>query len=212
MKTTLDNLNIYLSTRLNSESWESGVLKSSTITGDWLSYGDGFLVSFNGQATSDIIEGNYIYFNKRPFVVLQVVNNNKIKIDKSFEISTVQKIYRLTNEQYLNNLLIDQKHYSALVTAELRVTSGKYWTLPVLWSSNVYFGIYEMAFWLYTTGGNNEAVQDINNGIIKKKIDVLEWQYDKDAQNSIIPASKETIDFLYEYQNSIGTGGGIYDL
>lgn len=212
MKTTLDNLNLYLSTRFNSDSWESGVSKGIAITGEWRSYGDGYIVSSNGNARQELVAGNYLYINKRPSIVLAIVNNNKVKIERVFEMTIPQSVYRLSEQQFKDNSIIDNKHLQALTTAEIRVTSGKYWTLPQLWSTNIYYGIYEFAFWLYTTNGTNESIQDINNGIVRKKIDVLEWEYDKDMQNSIIPGSQEAQDFLKEYENSIGTGGGVYDL
>lgn len=84
-----------------------------------------------------------------------------------------------------------------LTTAENQIRSCKEWIVPDTYETNFSNAICEWAWWLYN-GGTADAYEDYQNGIKRKQIDVLSWEY-KDQY--VYPGTSEAWRWLLGYRN-----------
>lgn len=206
-----DNLHIYLSSRFNTGNWSGSIEYAKELSGLWNASGTSFLSSISGNATFDLAIGDKLSFNGQACKVVQIVNDNLIRVDKDFSIVLSQKLFSLSESNYHLLFELNKNQKKAYDTANTFVKNSGIWAIPNPETIKATLGIFEYTLWIFLTSGVNEAAQDLNSGILEKKIDVLQWKYDKDFVGSMIPGSQESISYLKQYETGqVGNLGGSF--
>lgn len=101
-----------------------------------------------------------------------------------------------------------------LTTAESQIRSCKEWIVPDTYEDNFTYAICEWSWWLYQ-GGTADGYEDIQSGLKRKKVDVLEWEYKDGAY--VFPGPSGAWRWLlgyrnpdFDYNNPTGSSGNSF--
>lgn len=193
----IDAYNTYLSQSFGVDDLLSSPTNPTVISGKWSPAGYNMIVGIGGNATVDIGTNTYIYSNYRVFKVLSIKSNNLVELDRALYNTNVD-FYNINQALYPTILASDTKKVKALFTAQIQITGSPEYVFPSIVTDPMRYGLYEWATWL-VKGGTNQDYIDRRNGLISKTVDVLQWQWDKDAVIYSGPASAQK--FLEAYRN-----------
>jgi hypothetical protein len=159
----------------------------------------------------DISINNYFYYKYRVFKALSI--STQITLEQSiYSDETSLVLYNIDQTEAANILVSDNNKIKALFTAELQITGSLEYVFPATVTTNMQYGLFEWAKWLLS-GGNDSAYQDRQDGLIRKKVDVLEWEWDKNQPVYSGPLAAKK--FLEPYRNpnyipGIGAGASSF--
>lgn len=195
----IDSFNEYLSLSYGRDSHLVSIDSASltTTSGTWSPAPNNLIAGTGGNATVDFGTNTYIYWNYRVFKVLSIKSNNLVELDKPLFTNNV-KFYTFNQTLYPTVLKSDTDKIKALYSAEVQITGSPEYTFPATVTNPMKYGLYEWAVWLLD-GGTNQSYEDRRNGLISKTVDVLQWQWDKNAVIYSGPASAQK--YLEAYRN-----------
>lgn len=199
----IDEFNNYLSLSFGGDSYLSSATNPSVIQGKWSPAPNNLIFGVGGNATTDVGTGTYIYFNYRVFKVISVKSNNLIELDRTFYTSSAS-IYNINQTQYPTILVSDERKVRALYSAQIQITGSPEYIFPSTVADNMKYGLYEWAIWLLS-GGKNSDYEARQAGLISKTVDVLEWQWDKNA--TVYSGSPSAQKYFEAYRNPNFTPG-----
>ncbi len=200
----IDRANLYLSQRFGVSNWFVSPVSINTLSGLYQASSGNTLIGLNSLAMTELAVGGYIYYNGRAGLITRIVNNSLVYIDRYIDtFNSPVVMYSLTNGLAISNNEINL--VKALTTAENQIKYSKEYILPATYTENIIYGISEWALWL-VNGGSNSNFEDRRNGLIRKTVDVLEWEWDKNT----IPLSGpiEAQRYLQAYVNPDYFGSG----
>lgn len=202
----IQEVNEYLVTRFNAENWIVVPDSKVELVGKVSCFGT--LYEFNGTGTEfqKLEEGDILAVQNTLYKIKEIVSPSKIKVFPTDSIPnfTGEKVYKCTEADYQKQVKIQK----ALFTAEKQMLSAQDWIIPSnSTSQNVKDALFEWTLWLLN-GGKSDAQIDQEQGILVKKIDVLQWNY---AGKYIPPGPPEAKKLLESFENPNFYEGGSLD-
>lgn len=204
MWATLEQSNDYLSEKLGADDW-SIVPTTDLLTGKWSRFSEKTL-SVSGGDASTLTTEDYIYYSGIISKITEIVSSSRIKIDYDLVLQS-KYIYKVIDGAS-EAVTTQAKKIKCLTTAYRQISNSPVWLISNVPIEVLQNAQIEWAFWLFADLQTDEY-KDIKNGLKRKKIDVLEWEYRDDAlDTAALPGPQEAQDLLSSYLNPDFIAGG----
>lgn len=208
MWVTLEQANRYFrDSRINSESWFSEPYSREIISQKSYTQGIYLTASDNPHFDVNLNLSTFLYYSTLPFKISSIRSANQLTLDTSefiFEQTSFPGIplYTISESEYSSLVESNKLKQKTLIQCEMILKNSGLFIIPSVIDDKLIYGLLEFAFSKFT-GYSNQAQSDIANGITKKKIDVLEWEYDNNKSDvySKYGIPPEAMLYLNNYAN-----------